>query len=115
MDASFPASRIFSADIRWERSARNRSRISGAEACQLCAAIMRPRIGIATDCVPRARIGIDHKGKTMNVLGIILARGGSEGLKGKHLRPLCGKPVIEYTFDHANSSRLLTRTVVSTD
>jgi CMP-N-acetylneuraminic acid synthetase len=51
----------------------------------------------------------------MNILGIILARGGSEGLKGKHLRPLCGRPVIEYTFDHACSSRLLTRTVVSTD
>ncbi len=51
----------------------------------------------------------------MNVLGIILARGGSEGLKGKHLRPVCGKPMIEHTFDHANSSRMLTRTVVSTD
>ena len=30
----------------------------------------------------------------MNVLGIILARGGSEGLKDKHLRPLCGRPVV---------------------
>ncbi len=44
-----------------------------------------------------------------------MARAGSEGLKGKHLRPLCGRPVIEYTFDHARQSRLLTRTVVSTD
>src|SRR5271167_3577029 len=51
----------------------------------------------------------------MNVLGVILARAGSQGLTGKHLRPLLGRPVIEYTFDHAKSARLLTRTVVSTD
>jgi CMP-N,N'-diacetyllegionaminic acid synthase len=51
----------------------------------------------------------------MNILGIILARGGSEGLKGKHVLPLCGRAVIEYTFDHAANSRRLTRTVVSTD
>jgi CMP-N-acetylneuraminic acid synthetase len=36
-------------------------------------------------------------------------------LKGKHLRTLCGRSVIEYTFDHADNARLLTRTAVSTD
>jgi CMP-N-acetylneuraminic acid synthetase len=51
----------------------------------------------------------------MNVLGVILARQGSEGLKGKHLRALCGRAVIEYTFEHARASRLITRSVVSTD
>jgi CMP-N,N'-diacetyllegionaminic acid synthase len=51
----------------------------------------------------------------MNMLAVILARAGSQGLKGKHLRPLCGRPVIEYTFDHARLSRLLAKTVVSTD
>jgi CMP-N-acetylneuraminic acid synthetase len=51
----------------------------------------------------------------MNVLGVILARAGSQGLTDKHLRPLCGKPVIEYTFDHARQSSLLSSTVVSTD
>jgi len=51
----------------------------------------------------------------MNTLAVILARAGSQGLKGKHLRPLCGRPVIEYTFDHARQSRLLSKTVVSTD
>jgi CMP-N,N'-diacetyllegionaminic acid synthase len=51
----------------------------------------------------------------MNVLAIILARAGSVGLKSKHLLPLCGRPVIEYTFDHAQSASLLTKTVVSTD
>lgn len=51
----------------------------------------------------------------MNVLGVILARAGSQGLKNKHLLPLLGRPVISYTFDHARASRLLTRTVVSSD
>ena len=51
----------------------------------------------------------------MNTLGVILARAGSAGLKNKHLLPLLGRPVIEYTFDHARSARLLTKTVVSSD
>jgi CMP-N-acetylneuraminic acid synthetase len=36
-------------------------------------------------------------------------------LADKHLRPLLGQPVISYTFEHAKASRLLTRTVLSTD
>ena len=51
----------------------------------------------------------------MNVLGVILARAGSAGLKNKHLLPLLGRPVIEYTFAHARRSKLLSRVVVSTD
>lgn len=51
----------------------------------------------------------------MNVLGVILARAGSAGLKNKHLLPLLGKPVIKYTFAHARQARLLTRVVVSSD
>jgi CMP-N-acetylneuraminic acid synthetase len=51
----------------------------------------------------------------MNVLGVILARGGSVGLQNKHLLPLLDQPVICYTFDHVCSSRRLTKTVVSTD
>lgn len=51
----------------------------------------------------------------MNVLGVILARAGSLGLKSKHMLPLLGRPVISYTFDHARASKLLTRVVVSTD
>jgi CMP-N,N'-diacetyllegionaminic acid synthase len=51
----------------------------------------------------------------MTTLAVILARAGSEGLQGKHLRLLAGRPVISYTFDHARAARLLTRTVVSTD
>jgi CMP-N,N'-diacetyllegionaminic acid synthase len=51
----------------------------------------------------------------MNILAVILARAGSAGLKDKHLRPLLGRPVIDYTFDHARAARRLTRVVVSTD
>ena len=51
----------------------------------------------------------------MNVLGVILARAGSAGLKNKHLLPLLGKPVISYTFEHARAAGLLGRTVVSSD
>lgn len=51
----------------------------------------------------------------MEVLGVILARAGSLGLKSKHMLPLMGRPVIDYTFEHARASRRLTRVVVSTD
>lgn len=51
----------------------------------------------------------------MNVLGVILARAGSVGLKNKHLLPLLGRPVIDYTFEHVRASTSLTRTVFSSD
>ena len=51
----------------------------------------------------------------MKVLGVILARAGSAGLKNKHLLPLLGKPVIGYTFAHARGAGLLSRVVVSSD
>lgn len=51
----------------------------------------------------------------MNALGVILARAGSVGLPSKHLLPLRGRPVIRYSFDHARSAKLLSRTVVSSD
>ncbi|MFT3788213.1 MAG: acylneuraminate cytidylyltransferase family protein [Tepidisphaeraceae bacterium] len=51
----------------------------------------------------------------MNVLGVILARGGSKGLPDKHLLDLAGKPVIAHTFAHVRAARLLSRVVVSSD
>jgi CMP-N,N'-diacetyllegionaminic acid synthase len=51
----------------------------------------------------------------VNILAVILARAGSAGLKNKHLLPLLGRPVIDYTFDHARAARRLTRVVVSSD
>ena len=41
----------------------------------------------------------------MYVLAVILARAGSKGLPDKCVRPLLGRPVIEYTFDHADALR----------
>ncbi|MCO6435925.1 MAG: acylneuraminate cytidylyltransferase family protein [Phycisphaerae bacterium] len=51
----------------------------------------------------------------MTVLGIILARAGSKGLPGKCMRPLRGRPLITYSFDHALASRRLTDLVLTTD
>ena len=51
----------------------------------------------------------------MKTLGVILARAGSVGLASKHLRLLLGRPLIEYTFDHAFNSALIDKVVVSTD
>lgn len=48
-------------------------------------------------------------------LGILLARGGSKGLAGKHLLDLLGRPVIAYTFEHARAARTLTHVVVTSD
>lgn len=51
----------------------------------------------------------------MDTLGIILARAGSKGLPGKCVRPLLGRAMIEYTFDHALAARRLCAVVLSTD
>lgn len=51
----------------------------------------------------------------MYTLGVIMARAGSVGLQNKHLLPLLGVPVIQYTFDAVRRSRLLNLTVVSSD
>ena len=54
-------------------------------------------------------------GEHPRTLGVILARGGSQGLRNKHLLPLLGRPVIRYTFEHARAAQLLTHTMVSSD
>ncbi len=51
----------------------------------------------------------------MFALGVILARAGSKGLPGKCVRPLHGRPLIEYTLDHAVRAGGLNAVVVSTD
>ncbi|MBI2050302.1 MAG: acylneuraminate cytidylyltransferase family protein [Parcubacteria group bacterium] len=53
--------------------------------------------------------------KDKRIIGIITARGGSTSIPRKNLAELSGKPLIWYTIDAAQKSRLLTRTVVSTD
>jgi len=51
----------------------------------------------------------------MNILAVVLARAGSEGLPSKHLQLLLGRQVIDYTLDHAMASSHITHAVVSTD
>ena len=36
-----------------------------------------------------------------NILFVIPARGGSKGIPGKNIKPLCGKPLIGYSIDVA--------------
>ncbi len=49
------------------------------------------------------------------LLGIIPARGGSKGIPGKNLVPLCGKPLLAWTVEAAQRSELLDRVVLSSE
>lgn len=49
------------------------------------------------------------------VLGIVPARAGSQGLPGKNVRPLAGRPMIAWTLAAGQASATLDRLVVSTD
>ena len=51
----------------------------------------------------------------VKVLAVITARGGSKGIPGKNIKPLGGKPLIAYTIEVAQKSRLITDLIVSTD
>ena len=50
-----------------------------------------------------------------SVLAIIPARGGSKGLPGKNIRPMCGKPLIGWSIDKAKKCRYLDTILVTTD
>lgn len=49
------------------------------------------------------------------VLAIIPARGGSKGLPGKNIKPLCGKPLIAYTIEAALAAKSVERVILTTD
>lgn len=51
----------------------------------------------------------------MKTLGLIPARGGSKGVPRKNIRPLCGKPLLQYTAEAALAARLLARVILSTE
>jgi len=46
---------------------------------------------------------------------IIPARGGSKGVPGKNIRPLCGHPIIAYSIVAARACATIDRVIVSTD
>lgn len=50
-----------------------------------------------------------------DVLGLVLARGGSKSVPGKNIYPVLGKPLIAYTIEPALAARSITRLVVTTD
>ena len=50
----------------------------------------------------------------MNII-TICARGGSIGVPGKNIRPLCGKPLIGWTIEQAFASKIANEVFVSTD
>ncbi len=49
------------------------------------------------------------------MLAIIPARGGSKGVLGKNIKPLCGKPLIVYTIEAAVAAKSVDRLILSTD
>jgi len=51
----------------------------------------------------------------MHILALIPARGGSKSIPRKNIRPLAGYPLIAYSIAAALQSRLVSRTIVSTD
>ena len=51
----------------------------------------------------------------MKILGIIPARGGSKGVPQKNIKILNGKPLIWYTHQASKASKLLSRTIVSSE
>src|ERR1051325_1098256 len=51
----------------------------------------------------------------MPLLCLIAARGGSQGVPGKNIRPLLGKPVLTWAVETALKAPEITRVVVSTD
>ena len=57
----------------------------------------------------------DRTRSSHRILGIVPARGGSKRIPRKNLYPLAGNPLIAYAIEAASNSRLLTRTIVSTD
>ena len=50
----------------------------------------------------------------MKVVSLILARGGSKGIKNKNIKHLCGKPLISYSIETSKKSQV-NETWVSTD
>jgi len=50
-----------------------------------------------------------------NMLAIIPARGGSKGIPGKNIKPLCGKPLIAFTIEAAQAAKSINRLILSTD
>ena len=51
----------------------------------------------------------------MNIVAIILARGGSKGIPGKNKKIFCGKPLICWTIEQVKRSKLINSVWLSSD
>tara|TARA_X000000950_G_C13653732_1_gene552822 strand:+ start:102 stop:800 length:699 start_codon:yes stop_codon:yes gene_type:complete len=51
----------------------------------------------------------------MRIISIIPARSGSKRVKNKNIRKLMGLPLLAHTIMHSLNSKLISRTIVSTD
>lgn len=51
----------------------------------------------------------------MKTYAFIFARGGSKGLPGKNIKELAGKPLLQYSIEIAQASKLIDKVFVSTD
>lgn len=51
----------------------------------------------------------------MKVLALIPARSGSKSIPHKNIRKIAGKPMLAYSIEHAQNSKLINRIIVSTD
>lgn len=51
----------------------------------------------------------------MKIIGVIPARFGSTRLKGKPLKDICGKPMIQHVYERVCESKLIERVIVATD
>ena len=51
----------------------------------------------------------------MKIISIIPARSGSKRVKNKNIRKLMGLPLLAHTIIHSLNSKLISRTIVSTD
>ena len=58
-------------------------------------------------------VKINHNKK--KVLGVILARSGSKGIKEKNIKKLCGHPLISYSIYAGLKSKKISKLIVSTD
>ncbi len=51
----------------------------------------------------------------MTLMVLIPARGGSKGIPRKNIKPIAGRPLIDYTITAAKAANGVDRIIVSTD
>lgn len=53
--------------------------------------------------------------KDKQILAVVLARGGSKGIKDKNVKDLAGKPLLAWTIEEARKSKYIDRLILSSD